>query len=69
MLQYPMPLEDFHDFLCPYCSQPNTLTVDLTGGAHQDFTVDCEVCCAPVAVRLTLAGDRVVAVKTERENA
>ena len=38
-----MPLEEFHHFPCPYCSRPNTLAVDLTGGPRQNFVVDCEI--------------------------
>ena len=64
-----MPLEDFPDFLCPYCGQPNTLAVDLTGGARQDFVVDCEICCAPIAVRVTLSHGEILSIDTERENA
>ena len=44
-------------FTCPYCWQTNELTVDLSGGREQAFTVDCEVCCRPIAIRVTLDDD------------
>ncbi len=63
-----MPLEQPESFLCPYCGEPNSLSVDISGGRIQEFIVDCEICCAPVAVRLTVDGEDVVGVETRREN-
>jgi hypothetical protein len=55
------------EFLCPYCAQPNLLSVDPTGGRHQVFTVDCEVCCRPIriAVQLDADGEPVIDASSE----
>ena len=63
-----MSLEEFEDFLCPYCGQTNPLSIDLTGGSHQRFVVDCEVCCAPIAVIVHIRGGAIISVDTRREN-
>jgi len=42
------------DFSCPYCAQTNSLRVDPSGGEHQVFTIDCEVCCRPIRITVQL---------------
>ena len=63
-----MSLEQFNAFLCPYCSGDNELLVDLSGGPHQEFVVDCEVCCAPILIRLKIQGACVVSLDVQQEN-
>lgn len=63
-----MPLEEFENFLCPYCGESNELVVDISGGPNQEFVVDCEVCCAPIVVRLKVRGGVVASVEAQREN-
>jgi Cysteine-rich CPXCG len=63
-----MPLEQFENFPCPYCGENNELLVDVSGGPNQEFVVDCEVCCAPVLVRLKIRGETVVSLDAEKEN-
>jgi hypothetical protein len=63
-----MPLEQFDNFSCPYCGETNELLVDISGGAHQEFVVDCEVCCAPIVVRLQIRGEDIIAIDVQKEN-
>jgi hypothetical protein len=63
-----MPLEQNENFSCPYCGEPNGLLVDVSGGADQEFVVDCEVCCAPVLVRLKVRQEAVVSLDVQKEN-
>lgn len=63
-----MSVEQNEEFLCPYCGQSNELLVDVSEGSHQEFVVDCTVCCAPIVVRLTLRGDEVITIDIQREN-
>jgi len=42
--------------------------VDVSGGSVQEFIVDCEVCCAPIVVRLKIAGGDIINIETKREN-
>ena len=63
-----MPLEEFENFLCPYCGESNGLTVDISGGSHQEFVVDCEVCCAPIVVFLKIRGGDILSIEVQKEN-
>lgn len=47
---------------CPYCAAPVELLIDPGGGPVQDYVEDCEVCCQPWSVRLTIAPDGAVSV-------
>jgi transcription elongation factor Elf1 len=62
-----MALEEYEHFLCPYCGRSNTLFVDVTAGS-QKLTVDCEICCAPIVVRLKVSGGNVVRIDIDKEN-
>ena len=42
-------MEIFETVACPFCGQPNEVTVD-TSLSRQRFTTDCEVCCRPFEV-------------------
>ena len=63
-----MSLEQFENFCCPYCGETNELFVDFSGGSHQEFVVDCEVCCAPIIVHLIIQGDEIISLDVQREN-
>jgi hypothetical protein len=34
-------------FICAHCLQTNTILVDGSGGRHQEYIEDCQVCCYP----------------------
>ena len=63
-----MSLEKYENFYCPYCGQENSLSVDISGGSHQEFVVDCEICCAPITIHVTIRGEEVIAVNVRAEN-
>ncbi len=42
---------------CPYCGEPIALLLDLTGGS-QDYIEDCQVCCQPIQVNLSIDPDQ-----------
>lgn len=41
---------------CPYCGEALDLTVDASAGS-QRYTEDCQVCCRPMIVNVSLDGD------------
>jgi len=47
---------------CPYCGEGVELTVDPAGGDVQEYIEDCEVCCQPWAVRVSVDGDGIPTV-------
>jgi uncharacterized Zn finger protein len=41
---------------CPYCGEEIELLVDPAGGTLQEYVEDCEVCCQPWSVRVSVGG-------------
>ena len=39
---------------CPYCGEQLDLWVDETGGSSQRYVEDCQVCCQPMEVFVTI---------------
>ncbi|MEO8218724.1 MAG: CPXCG motif-containing cysteine-rich protein [Acidobacteriota bacterium] len=54
---------------CPYCGETNTVLVDPTGGSTQRYVEDCQVCCQPWEVMVTVdeEGDVSVEARTADE--
>lgn len=42
-----------HRDICPYCGSPQELAVDTSAG-DQEYVEDCDVCCAPIFIQVTL---------------
>lgn len=42
---------------CPYCGESVELLLDASGGETQEYVEDCEVCCQPWSVRVTIDQD------------
>ena len=41
---------------CPYCGERFEASVDASGG-DAEYIEDCQVCCRPITLRLSAAGD------------
>jgi hypothetical protein len=44
-------------FVCVYCFELNETIVDASGGLHQEYIEDCQVCCRPNALTIVVADD------------
>lgn len=44
----------FIDVPCPYCGETYTTQVDLTGGSFS-YIEDCQVCCQPIELKITVS--------------
>lgn len=53
---------------CPYCNAEVELVVDPVGGEHQEYVEDCEVCCQPWTVRVTIGRDGVESVELSTQD-
>lgn len=51
------------DVSCPYCGAGVEMIVDAVGGDVQEYVEDCEVCCQPWSVRVTLDRDGSASVE------
>jgi transcription elongation factor Elf1 len=63
-----MSLNDSYEFYCPYCNAANTLPIDVSGGNKQNLLTDCDVCCAPIAIRLRLQNGEIIHIDVRKEN-
>ena len=52
--RYVIPMEIETTFVCSYCLQMNEVLVDATGGLHQEYVEDCQVCCRPNRLVITI---------------
>jgi len=51
---------------CAYCGEPNTIWIDLSGGASQEYVEDCQVCCQAWQVVVTFDEDGEPVVRVEQ---
>ena len=53
---------------CPYCGEPISVVVDHSLG-NQEYVEDCQVCCRPLVLNISIDvdGDASVAARYENE--
>ena len=44
-------------FVCIYCLQVNEIVVDGSGGLKQEYIEDCQICCRPNKLTITVDKD------------
>ncbi len=49
-----------HFFTCPYCWEEISVIVD-PGAEEQSYVEDCEVCCRPIQIQVTVSEGEVTA--------
>ena len=62
----PMNLELEELFHCPYCGSANFCMIDHSGGNKQEFVNDCEACCKPILISITLE-ENIVCINVEKK--
>lgn len=60
-------MQEFVDVACPYCGQWIGIVVDRSVD-HQRYIEDCQVCCRPIVVGVTVGGDGQVQVDARRDD-
>lgn len=50
---------------CPFCDEAITIVVDFSGGS-QAYIEDCQVCCQPMEVVVTVDADGHRSLRVER---
>ncbi len=56
-------------YSCDFCGEKNEIEIDPSGGLLQTYTEDCQVCCRPNVLHITideLSGHVVVESEFER---
>lgn len=52
---------------CPYCDESIDVLID-NSVPEQDYIEDCQVCCRPINVRVTIAFDGNLSLSVSGEN-
>ena len=47
-------MDDEAEFVCGYCGQMTAFDVDPFGGSNQSYVEDCQVCCRPHRITVTV---------------
>ncbi len=47
-------MESTADYTCAFCGEVNTTFVDLSAGLSQTYIEDCQVCCRPNQLYITV---------------
>jgi len=53
-----------HFFQCPYCWEQISMLVDTLQN-HQNYVEDCEVCCNPIQVSVTVENQEIIHFQAE----
>ena len=56
--------EEEYTFACPYCGAEISMLID-TSVRRQNYVEDCEVCCQPWSVRVTIDRDGTAQVDVQ----
>ena len=62
-----MPELTEHPISCPYCGETITILVD-DSLPEQQYVEDCQVCCRPIVLSVTVDSDGDFAVVATAEN-
>ena len=52
---------------CPYCGEPISLLVD-SSVSEQNYTEDCEVCCKPMVIHVSVFTEDDILLDVKSEN-
>lgn len=52
---------------CPYCGEPIEILIDASI-PDQQYIEDCQVCCRPITLTVSVDRDEVVQVRASGEN-
>lgn len=58
-------METTYELICPYCGQAQTIFIDISV-RRQNYVEDCQVCCQPIDLALTVEGEDDVRVEARR---
>jgi len=56
-----------HPYFCAFCGEENEVLIDTSGARYQRFTEDCEICCRPNLLDISIDYDNIVTVQASQE--
>lgn len=62
-------MENTAEYTCAYCGELNVTFVDISAGGQQSYVEDCQVCCQPNVLFLTIDEETLnMEINSEPEN-
>jgi transcription elongation factor Elf1 len=55
---------DEHFFQCPYCWEQISMLID-TSQSEQVYIEDCEICCNPIQLSVTIENQEIISFQAE----
>lgn len=55
---------DEYFFQCPYCWEQISMLIDVSQ-PNQSYIEDCEICCNPIEVSITVENQEIVSFQAE----
>ena len=62
-----MNTTDTANIICPYCGEKVVIVVDCSIPS-QDYIEDCEICCRPITLGITITENDRISVVARQEN-
>jgi transcription elongation factor Elf1 len=62
-----MNLLQENNISCPYCGEMITVLVDLSE-EQQQYIEDCQVCCRPIDIHITVSANGEFEIEARNEN-
>lgn len=50
-------MQNTAEYFCAFCGEPNTTFIDISAGLTQSYVEDCQVCCRPNHLYVTIDED------------
>jgi len=63
----PMNLQEPTEIECPYCGERVSLLIDCSV-ASQEYIEDCQVCCQPINLQVTINEQGIPQVEARRDD-
>ncbi|MBZ5538211.1 MAG: CPXCG motif-containing cysteine-rich protein [Acidobacteriia bacterium] len=60
-------MEIAREMICPYCGQAQVLFVDISVRLQQ-YIEDCQVCCQPMEMSVTVEGEDEISIEARRSD-
>lgn len=54
-------MQTTYEVVCPYCGQAQFIFLDISV-RHQQYVEDCQVCCRPLELSVTVVGEDEILV-------
>jgi hypothetical protein len=55
------------NYQCAFCGRNNEILVDPTVGSKQSYTEDCEICCTPDLLTVSISSEGEASLSAEAD--